>query len=60
MSGWRNTRKETDTSISYPEGLKNLLKETAKRNRPTSEAADTPENAPQDHDIRKSERVLKF
>ena len=49
-----------DAGFSFPEGLVILLKETAKRNRPTSEAADRPENAPQDHDIRQSERVLEI
>ena len=62
---WSNSReqmekyeKRKDAGISYPEGLEILLKETPKRNRPTSETADSPENAPQDHDIRQSGRVL--
>ena len=37
-----------------------MLKETAKRNRPNPEAVDSPEIAPQDHDVRQSERVLEF
>ena len=64
---WSNSRermenyeKRKDAGISYPEGLVILLKETAKRNRPTSETADSPENTPQDHDIRQCERVLEF
>ena len=55
-----NFQKRKDGGGSYPEGLQILLKETAERNRPTSETADSPENAPQDHDIRQSERVLEF
>ena len=55
-----NFQKRKDGGGSYPEGLEILLKETAKRNRPTSEAADSPENAPRDYDIRQSERVLEF
>ena len=64
---WSNSRermvnyeRRKDGGGSYPEGLENFLKETAKRNRTTSETADSPENEPQDHDIRHSERVLKF
>ena len=56
----QNKEKREDAGISYPEGLEILLKETAKRNRPTSETADFPENAPRDYDIRQSERVLEF
>ena len=52
--------KRKDAGKSYPEGLEILLKETAKKNRPTSETTDSPENAPRDHDIRQSERVLEF
>ena len=37
-----------------------MLKETAKRNRPNPEAVHRPEIAPQDHDVRQSERVLEF
>ena len=55
-----NFQKRKDGGGSYPEGLEILLKETAERNRPTSETVDSPENAPQDHDIRQSERVLEF
>ena len=56
----QNYEKREDASIPFPEGLEILLKETAKRNRPTSEAAGCPENAPRDYDIRQSERVLEF
>ena len=53
-------RKEKDTVHPYPEGVGTLQKETAKRNRPNSEAVGSPESAPQDYDIRQSERVWEF
>ena len=55
-----NYQKRKDGGGSFPEGLDIMLKETATRNLPTSETADSPENEPQDHDVRQSERVLKF
>ena len=64
---WSNSReriekceKRRDAGSSYPEGLEILQKGNSKRNRPTSEAADSLEHAPQDYDIRQSERVLEF
>ena len=44
----------------YPEGVEISRKETARRNSPTSEAVGSHDSAPQDYDIRQSERVLEF
>ena len=62
---WSNSRermedheKRRDAGSSYPEGFENLLEQTAKRNRPTSDYDDN--HAPEDYDIRQSERVLEL
>ena len=51
-----NYEKRKDAGDSCPERAEILLKETAKRNRPISEAVD----APQDYDICQTERVSEF
>ena len=64
---WSNSRervadyeKRQDEDSSYPKGLEILLRETTKRNCPNAEDIDNPKIAPQDYDVRQSERVLEF
>ena len=53
-------RKRQDEDSSYPKGFEILLRETTKRNCPNAEDVDNPKIAPQDYDVRQSERDWEF
>ena len=64
---WSNSRERTrgyekrqDEDSSYSKGIEVLLRETTKKNYPNTEDVDNPMIAPQDYDVRQSERVLEF
>ena len=52
--------KRQDENSSCPKGFEVLLGETTKKNCPNPEDVDNPKIAPQDYDVRPSERVLEF